>query len=66
MNGYECKVVVKGNITRPSYDGDFTLKSSVPLDWHKIRECIAKTLRETSFPDGCSTSDITLLEVKEI
>ena len=51
------KVLVKGRINRPSYEGyvEFHLR-----DGETEEEAIARTLRQTSFRDGISFREIVI------
>jgi hypothetical protein len=56
---YKLTITIKGNITRPGYDGTLTV-------WVKkgesLTEAAARTLRQTSFPEGMRPQDIVIHE----
>ena len=53
------KVLVKGRINRPSYEGYVTFHLR---EGETEEEAIARTLRQTSCRDGVSSREITIKE----
>ncbi len=53
------KILILGRINRPSYEGEVTFYLR---ENESEEEAIARTLRNTSFPDGISASEIKILE----
>jgi hypothetical protein len=62
MRRFRAWIVIKGRMTRPSYDGyiDITSKRE------DLKKSIAQKLVRTSFPDGVGPDEIIIRELEEL